>query len=48
LHDLNRQQQPFRIACVAFRSCTDTKNPAMFENTRVSTICLTKTAYFCG
>ena len=29
-------------------SCTDTKNPAMFNDIRVSAICITKTAYFCG
>jgi hypothetical protein len=27
---------------------TDTKNPAMFMDTRVSWVCFTKTAYFCG
>jgi hypothetical protein len=28
--------------------CTDTKNPALFDNARVSKVCATKTAYFCG
>jgi len=37
-------------AAVASRpnASTDTKNPAMFNDTRVSAFCTTKTAYFCG
>jgi len=52
-------QQIYSLSCppppgprhlrIAFQEvCTDTKNPAMFDDTRVSAFCITKTAYFCG